>query len=268
MANKKYFFSKGDTLEYSKGDPSKGLLTIIKENPRQGSVRNWEVTCSTCSKDIELFPKQTFTIIPAHLSRSNYPCGCAKGFRYNEAQCKIVIARNMLKWKLPLISVQYKGTLAKSLVTYSDDDGKESTVTFHSLRAPRIENKWQSLFQHAYKDTLIPSTMMITEEGEGEFTIYYKGIMPQDCVEVSDLEKELDFKFNYRIPDDMTIPEFQSLILRLKWFASCISDGWVTPMLVVESVWDLGVALDLLPENHPILELHKSCVSKISEYLV
>ena len=82
----------GTTYPTKKG----GKLTVESpSNRRRGKNIIWNVSCSICSKDKELFPSGLFEGNKYQLDHGQVPCGCSP-YKYNYRQNKIILARHKL----------------------------------------------------------------------------------------------------------------------------------------------------------------------------
>lgn len=76
--------------------PKGGVLTVVSDKGQKGSKKRYDLTCSICSKDVELFP-EGFKGIKGNLVKGQIPCGCAKIPKWNECQYKIKVQRECKK---------------------------------------------------------------------------------------------------------------------------------------------------------------------------
>lgn len=58
-----------------------------------GKVRVYDLECSVCSKDEELFPKGSITSSKGNLLSGRIPCGCSKNYQWDKRQYTLKIAR-------------------------------------------------------------------------------------------------------------------------------------------------------------------------------
>lgn len=96
------------------------------------SARVYEVTCSTCSLDTELYP-EGFTSCTKSLRKNSVPCGCSGNYKWNKEQYRILVERKLL-------------SLSDSVTFSFQGDGKVSGKTFvcigckeHPMQTKRVK---------------------------------------------------------------------------------------------------------------------------------
>lgn len=73
----------------------KGQLTVVGwDGSRSGHNRAYSLFCSECAKDRELFGESVFKCTKGNLLRGAIPCGCSKGYRWDEKQYLLLADRN------------------------------------------------------------------------------------------------------------------------------------------------------------------------------
>ena len=93
--------------------PKGGVLTVVGVNGLTGNVKKYEVTCSVCSKDEELFPNP-FMVTKGHLMSGQSPCGCTK-FKWSVGQFTTLCRRKCddLGYEFKGFSGEFKGAHTK-----------------------------------------------------------------------------------------------------------------------------------------------------------
>ena len=94
--------------------PKGGILTVVGKLPREpGKNAKYQLECSICSKDTELFP-ELFTSGKSSLTRGSCPCGCSTSHKWTKEQYKIIIIRKIKdKCKFLGFVGEFKGTKTK-----------------------------------------------------------------------------------------------------------------------------------------------------------
>lgn len=72
--------------------PKDGKITVIRSPAGKESKKKYEVSCSTCNRDSEIFP-DNFYITKYNLTKGIIPCACSKSYRWSVEQYKIRIKR-------------------------------------------------------------------------------------------------------------------------------------------------------------------------------
>ncbi len=71
-----------------------GVLRVIGDNGLVGNKKKYYMTCSICSKDMELFPDK-FSCSKSNLLNGRIPCGCSDKPQLNQSQYEIIINRKL-----------------------------------------------------------------------------------------------------------------------------------------------------------------------------
>lgn len=74
----------------------KGIIKIIKKVGISGSSNVYQVECSECSKDKELWGDIVLTSDKFRLKHGIYPCACAKRYDWTESQRVVLINRKCI----------------------------------------------------------------------------------------------------------------------------------------------------------------------------
>ena len=76
--------------------PKGGILTVLGKLPKEPGKSNhkYQLECSICSKDTELFP-ELFTSTKSHLLNGRVSCGCSLKTQWTKEQYKILIHRKI-----------------------------------------------------------------------------------------------------------------------------------------------------------------------------
>ena len=99
--------------------PKGGILTVVGKLPKEPgkSHPKYQLECSICSKDTELFP-ELFTSVKGSLVGGCCPCGCAKNTMWAKEQYKILILRKIKN------KYEFRGFVGES-------KGKKSNIRLH-----------------------------------------------------------------------------------------------------------------------------------------
>jgi len=73
--------------------PSGGVLTVLSVCPKSSNVKIYNLSCSICSEDIELFP-ELFKSRKGCLVRGQIPCGCSKVTKWTKKQYQVRVSRS------------------------------------------------------------------------------------------------------------------------------------------------------------------------------
>lgn len=115
--------------------PNGGVLKVERlVEPNSLRYRLYEVSCSKCSKDTELWPAGLMRSTKANLIKGALPCGCAKSRQMTEQQRSILIRRKAegLGFGFCGFSESWKGKDTK-LVLLCGIHGVWRTSTMHSF---------------------------------------------------------------------------------------------------------------------------------------
>ncbi|WP_175044360.1 hypothetical protein [Aeromonas hydrophila] len=82
----------GSTFQTPKG----GVLTVVGDNGLKGNKKRYQLTCSICSLDGELFP-ELFESPKGNLVNGAIPCGCSKKPEWKPFQINIIVSRLCLE---------------------------------------------------------------------------------------------------------------------------------------------------------------------------
>lgn len=75
--------------------PKGGILTVVGKLPKEPGINvKYQLECSICSKDKELFP-ELFTSTKSNLLGGRIPCGCSGSPRWTKEQYEILIQRKI-----------------------------------------------------------------------------------------------------------------------------------------------------------------------------
>lgn len=122
---------KQDSFIGWKSEDGKLEVVGVAGKTRSGHVV-YKVTCTECSKDIELFPDRYFTSLKYVLERGSQPCGCSGRYHYNAEQYLIKARRIVGKaFKITKYDEEFHGNETRVAC--------ECTVDGHSWTA-RINN--------------------------------------------------------------------------------------------------------------------------------
>lgn len=72
--------------------PEGGVLTVVSNNGLKGNKKRYNLTCTICSLDTELFPN-SFKSTKSTLVSGQIPCGCGRGTRWSEYQYNVKVQR-------------------------------------------------------------------------------------------------------------------------------------------------------------------------------
>ncbi|UKM62723.1 hypothetical protein P19_0235 [Aeromonas phage P19] len=76
--------------------PKGGVLTVVGDNGLKGNKKRYQLTCSICSLDGELFP-ELFESHKGNLVNGAIPCGCSKKPEWKPFQINIIVSRLCLE---------------------------------------------------------------------------------------------------------------------------------------------------------------------------
>lgn len=115
--------------------PKGGILTVVIKLPRprtEGSTL-YEVECSVCSKDRELFPSLTST--KASLKRGSVPCGCSKRPLWSLAQDLVRVKRVCHEKGYSFLGFngEYEGSKTRLILHNPLTDNTWNTATINTL---------------------------------------------------------------------------------------------------------------------------------------
>lgn len=79
----------GSELKTDKGS----VLNVVGSTSKNG-IKTYQLECSRCSRDREMYPTGLFGLTNSHLRRGVIPCGCAKNPRFSKTQYVIRINRS------------------------------------------------------------------------------------------------------------------------------------------------------------------------------
>ena len=133
----------------------RGTLFVLREYRKvinRRKRRYYEVLCSKCSKDTELYPAN-FDMLKDTFDKGSYPCGCAKKPCWSKDQYEVKIKRTLQSRGLKL-ATKLTGTLSKTtkLPLYCEhcntvDEYSLSTVLYKNFNCKHcLKNKkhWNS----------------------------------------------------------------------------------------------------------------------------
>lgn len=80
----------GSTFRTPKG----GVLTVVGVNGRRGSHTYFELRCSICSEDEELWPRGSICDFKSHLVNGRVSCGCALNPKWTQVQYAVRVGRS------------------------------------------------------------------------------------------------------------------------------------------------------------------------------
>ena len=83
---------KDDFIGQTFPTPNGGRLTVVGNNGLKGNKKKYELSCSICSLDTELFP-DLFESRKGHLVNGSVPCGCSKKPEWKPFQVEIIVGR-------------------------------------------------------------------------------------------------------------------------------------------------------------------------------
>ena len=111
--------------------PKGGILTVVGKIKGSNGKSKYQLECSICSKDTELFP-ELFTSVKSHLVNGGCSCGCSKNPRWTKEQYKILIIRKIKdKYKFRGFVGEFKGSKSKV-----------------KLYCPKCVHEWEPKVEH------------------------------------------------------------------------------------------------------------------------
>ncbi len=251
------------------GTPNEGEITFVKNLPYQGTNQMCAVHCSKCSVEGEVFPVgHIFPASHTHLRRGRLPCPCSPKYRFKGSEVFNFMKQCLRKWGVDFLSITPLEGKPYRLwkICYRNDQGDIDTRSFYYLEQKYTKNPWRSLFSEDYKGVTFVDTLEVRTDGEN-LTLEIKGLLAETVQVKGDLDNYTTSTVSYTQPQDMTEEEYTHLKCQLKWYASLVKVGWFTPMIISSDAWDLGVALELLPCNHPVREWTERAVDSAMIYL-
>ena len=107
-----------------------GVLAIIGEPTKFGTILKYPVICSMCHEDFKLFPEEKYSTL-GNLRKGHDPCGCAKNVQWTEYQNIIRIERkcNEKGYRFLKFKEKYHGANTKLILECKKDNNIWDTTT-------------------------------------------------------------------------------------------------------------------------------------------